>query len=300
MLVLLAGCRHPAQQAANVGPSSTGIPGLVSESVNLKDINKADVQLAMAQTWENQGKTLQALEAYKTIGEQTRSAEALHRAAILSDQLNDSKQAEKFFQRALKRDPENPVLLSDAGYHLYLTDEYELSEKLLRQSLAIQPDYDKAHANLGMLLARTGRADEAMYEFQRSGCSPSDALTNLAVACIHEGNMVSARRHLEAALSAGPEHTAAAQLMASLAKVEPPMASLAKVTPSKALLAKVELPMDSAASQTPPVAHLAEYATPVVQEAVQPDEFQPIVPAGFERPDEEPSRDYDGIGDASR
>ena len=52
----------------------------------------------------------------------------------------------------------------------------------LRQAIVLQPDHARAHNNLGLVLAHTGRLDLSLVEFRQGGCTEADAQINLAYA----------------------------------------------------------------------------------------------------------------------
>jgi Tfp pilus assembly protein PilF len=81
----------------------------------------------------------------------------------------------------------------------------------LRQAIALAPNHRRAHNNLALLLAHTGRDDQALAEFLRSGCRPAEAHVHLAYVLTLKRCLPQARRHYERALAADPSSAAARQ-----------------------------------------------------------------------------------------
>jgi tetratricopeptide (TPR) repeat protein len=86
------------------------------------------------------------------------------------------------------------------------------AEGAYRQALLDYPDFMQAHANLGSLLARSGRLNEAASEEQAALLlKPDDATahTILASVLLQAGQFAAAEEHYRAALASEPELTAA-------------------------------------------------------------------------------------------
>jgi tetratricopeptide (TPR) repeat protein len=101
--------------------------------------------------------------------------DALHRLAVLHDGKGEFETSEEFYRAALSQDPNNAELLCDWGYRCYLHRDFQQAEACLRKALSLKNGFARAHNNLGLLLGRTGRCDEALDEFARAGCSEPGA-----------------------------------------------------------------------------------------------------------------------------
>ncbi len=164
-----------------------------------------DVQLAFAQTLEQQGDHERAAAAYKKIMQQhPKCGEAVHRLAIIQDQANRFDESRPLFQKALKLQPGTPEIFCDLGYSQYLQRLWIQAEMNLRQAIAIQPEFKRAHNHLGLLLAQTDRRDEALAEFKRAGNTMVQAHMNCAVALLVNDRLAEARQEYEIALESGP------------------------------------------------------------------------------------------------
>ncbi len=185
-----------------------------------------DVRMSMARSFERQGQTDQAIKIYRDIVDKDKSrVDACHRLAVLHDKKGDCKISEAFYRAALKKDPENPEIHCDLGYSFYLQRRWQEAEASLRQALALRPDLTRAHINLGLLLARTGRTDESLVEFARAGCPEADARANMAFALMLEERWWEAQQQYELALAVDSQSKAAQDGLRTLHSLNPRLAS---------------------------------------------------------------------------
>jgi hypothetical protein len=66
----------------------------------------------------------------------------------------------------------------------------------------------RAHNNLGLVLARSGKSEEALHEFSRAGCRESDARVNLAYCLMAQRDFSAAQKQLQLAMVADPRSEA--------------------------------------------------------------------------------------------
>ncbi len=171
----------------------------------VKPEQKADVQMAVARSLENQGQTDQAIKVYlEVLKKDNRRVDACHRLALLYDKKGEGEAARTYYQTALKKDPKNPDLVCDFGYSCYLRKQWADAESGFRRAIALAPSHARAHNNLGLLLARTNHPGEALEEFAKAGCTEAAARSNLAFAFSLEGRLPEAEQQFELALAADP------------------------------------------------------------------------------------------------
>ena len=77
----------------------------------------------------------------------------------------------------------------------------------------------RAHNNLGLLLAKDGKVDEAFAEFSAAGLRPDEAHQNVAFVMSTERRWDEARRQYELAIAANPASTTARDRLAELGKI---------------------------------------------------------------------------------
>jgi Tfp pilus assembly protein PilF len=218
----LAGCQMVDKTVNKLGlrkPPRRPPPAELSElpSGEISAKQKADVQMAVAQSLERQGAVDQAINVYREVVRNDSSrVDALHRLAVLHDGKGEFETSEEFYRAALSQDPNNAELLCDWGYRCYLHRDFQQAEACLRKALSLKNGFARAHNNLGLLLGRTGRCDEALDEFARAGCSEPDARSNLALALSLEGRPEAAREQFELALQGGSTSNAAREGLRAL------------------------------------------------------------------------------------
>jgi Flp pilus assembly protein TadD len=96
-------------------------------------------------------------------------AKAHHRLGVLADKLSRFEQAEQHYLTALAGDSRNAALLSDLGYSYFMQGRHADAERYLLESRKVNPQYDTAIANLGLLYGSTGRKQEALALFRQIG-----------------------------------------------------------------------------------------------------------------------------------
>lgn len=224
LLVLLCGCQTFSGMVAkitNKNPNQvayTPPPMMQDEPAKpLTAEQKADVQMAIARSLESQGDREPAIKAYlEVIKKDSRRADAYHRLAVLHDAKGDSESASKFYQIALKKDPKNAELRCDFGYSCYLRRNWSEAEPQLRRAIALNADCARAHTNLGLLLGRTGRKQEAIVEFRKAGCDEAAARSNLGFALTLEEQWTAAQEQFEMALAIDPNSKMAQDGLAAI------------------------------------------------------------------------------------
>lgn len=194
----LSSSRHPKHASAQLLES--GRTARVSKQ------QAADVQIAMARTLEESERLAEAEIGFRdALKHDPKRADAHHRLAVLCDRKADFKESAEHYAAALRLDPKNPDILCDRGYSLYLQRRWADAEMNLRDALALAPRHLRSHNNLGLVLGRQGKRDEALVEFKRAGCDPSDAQTNLGLVLALEGNFSDATQAYSAALTSKPK-----------------------------------------------------------------------------------------------
>ncbi len=160
------------------------------------------LSIAVARTFERQGKTDQAIKAYEqTIDGGLKDATAFHRLAVLYDKKGEYAKARKMYDEALVLAPHHPEILADLGYSFYLQRRYAEAEETLKAALEYDADLPRARNNLAMVLASSGHLDDSFAEFRRAGADITDAHVNLAYVRMWSGDLQSAQEEFEMALA---------------------------------------------------------------------------------------------------
>lgn len=160
----------------------------------------ADVQVAIGRSAEARGDVEAATQAYReALKKDDSRADAYHRLALIYDRQGESETAQALYRDALARDAQSAEIHCDYAYNQYLRRQWDEAETGYRTALQLNPEFDRAHNNYAMLLARTGRASEALVHFQAAGLSESQARSNLAFALMMEQQFAQAQNELQAA-----------------------------------------------------------------------------------------------------
>jgi len=180
-------------------------PQAVAEPA-LTKTQRVQQRFALAKSLEQISQWPQAEKAYQELlQEDPRHVGAHHRLAIVLDRQGHGDQADEHYQFALLDQPRNADLLCDYGYSLYLRKQFGPAEQQLRKACELQPSLARAQNTLGLVLARTNRADEAFAAFTRAGNSTSDARANVAYALMLDNHWHDAETQLRTALSQDPQ-----------------------------------------------------------------------------------------------
>jgi Tfp pilus assembly protein PilF len=208
VLVLLGGC----QQLNQAKPLLSHAPIAAEKSSPLRPAQVADIQIGMGRSLEARGETSQAMAAYsEALAKDPSRADAYVRLAVLADGLGKFTDAGQWYHKALKLQPDNPNTLCNLGYSFYLQRQWEEAETNLRRAISLAPDHQRAHNNLGLVLAHTDRADEALVEFRKAGCNRAGAEVNLAFVLALEGTWSEAQNHYQLALKEDPSSVPASK-----------------------------------------------------------------------------------------
>jgi Flp pilus assembly protein TadD len=142
-------------------------------------------------------------------------AEANNLLGLAYDRRGSHRQAAEAYARALTVAPQDPVLLANLGYSLYLANDFDGALKRLRQAAKLAPQLNVVHNHLGIVQARLGKYDDAFRSFARA-TNEYDAHVRIASILDFERRERQAIRHYEAALRLQPGTTALLERLVSL------------------------------------------------------------------------------------
>ena len=112
---------------------------------------------------------------------------------------------------------EDPIAIVQRAYQLQQSGDYAASAEAYRAFLKLQPDEVGAHSNLGVVLTKLGRYDEAILEYEAAEkLLPGDARIdmNLALAYEKSGRLPEATKKLEAIHASAPQEKQISMLLA--------------------------------------------------------------------------------------
>ncbi len=176
-----------------------------SQTVQVNEAQAAEVRMSLARMLESQGKLDRAEQIYESATKANPDDPIPYwRLAIIQSRRGQVDRSVEFFNKALERSPGNPHIFSDVGYTHYLHGNYKTAEANYRQALALKPTDTRTHNNLGMLLARTGRVDEAIDTFTKGGLKGPAIAENVGLALMMEGDLNGAKGAYERAVALAP------------------------------------------------------------------------------------------------
>jgi Flp pilus assembly protein TadD len=155
------------------------------------------------------------LQTAATTGLPEQLAEANNLLGLAYDRLGWHRQAAEAYERALSTSPKDYVALTNLGYSLYLSDDYNGALKRLKQAAKLAPSEPVIFNNLGVVNAKLGRYGDAYKNFAR-GSGEYDAHLKLASILEDQRRDKEAVKHYEAALRLQPGASAVLERLVAL------------------------------------------------------------------------------------
>jgi tetratricopeptide (TPR) repeat protein len=124
------------------------------------DPGSIDARFAHAAALEEQGKYAEALEEWRGLSSDHKDATVLCRLAIVAEQLGYIEEAEGAFREAIKIDDRESSAYVGLASILITRSEYEDAFHLLREALSLEKNA-YTYTILGVALNRAGREEEA-------------------------------------------------------------------------------------------------------------------------------------------
>ncbi len=173
------------------------------------DANQFGAALGLAQIATLQGDIEAARDALAKAAQISPGhPRVLAQQAGLAQARGDHQAAVKLFLEAAKRDGNDPAIHANLGRSFGVLGQMAFAEQAFRNALLIKPDYTMAQVTLGQLLARDGRPQEALAEFEQVLARlPEHALALAGKGDIQRltGDLVNALDSYRKAYAAAPE-----------------------------------------------------------------------------------------------
>jgi tetratricopeptide (TPR) repeat protein len=125
-------------------------------------------------------------------------AEQLFQAALESEQIGATADAEAAYRRVLDADPRHVAAAINLGRLRHVARALDEAERLYRQALEVEPEHPTARFNLGVVLEDRGATADAIAEYQaavRLDPRVADVHYNLARLYQQVGDQQAALRH---------------------------------------------------------------------------------------------------------
>ncbi|RTR33372.1 tetratricopeptide repeat protein [Shewanella atlantica] len=161
---------------------------------------------------ENLGETFYSLDTDSPI----RIYNAL---AILDDLENEHERARRLYRLALDREPHSALIITNLGYSYYLSGNFTLAERYLKQAIQEDPNFDRSWTNLGLVYVRKGLYARALSTLEHT-MEPADALNDLGFFLMLEGQYEQAINLFQRAIDESPSYFEQAQKNLKRASLE--------------------------------------------------------------------------------
>ncbi len=172
---------------------------------------KVEIQdpVTRARLLENEGRLEEALEVLAALPEGPRSsADACYRMAHIYLQQGKLEQAESWLRQTLNLRFEDARAHTNLGVVLDLRGHHQDAIRAFRRAIQLAPDEPAAYLNLGAIYGELGRHEDAVRCLERClELAPSyDAIFNLALVRLRQGELAPAESLLERALHESGDH----------------------------------------------------------------------------------------------
>jgi tetratricopeptide (TPR) repeat protein len=195
-----------ARHYERIGFPEIAVEHLRLASARLPDSQEAAIELSKAlRGLHLRPEALSCLEDFERRHPRS-SPQILTWIGILQEDQGDLRRAEESYRAAIALQPESDLLHNNLGYNLLRQGRTEDAIAELREALRIAPQSPIARNNLGVALA--SQPDEAVLHWQ-SVSDPATAHNNLAAILIEKGRYPDARKQLDIALGYKNNHAAA-------------------------------------------------------------------------------------------
>jgi Tfp pilus assembly protein PilF len=155
---------------------------LDQQRLNNKDIDSALVEL-------DQISPLLAYNAY----------------AVVNDLDNRHEYAREIFNLLLKRHENESLIFTNLGYSYYLTNNYVLAQSNYKKALDVNPSFEQAKLNLGLIYVRNGQYSKAVQLFKQV-MTYAQAYNDIGYFLMLDGRYKEAEYFLQTAIDYSPSY----------------------------------------------------------------------------------------------
>ncbi len=260
----------------------------------------ADTHFAAGHLLEKQGALMKAIKQYeKALTLDPHHVPSLNRVAMLYAKTGHHAEAEAALRRALKAQPDSPLLHNNLGYECVQQKRWAEAAESFQRAIELKPDFVRAHINLGLTLARLDRFDDALAHF-RVGLPAPDAYYNLGLMLRGKQRYQDAVQAFQTALDHNPAFVAARK---QIDQIAPRLTRTGQVNPPpqwETVTTDEDRPADDAAQTSP--TNVTDAGQPAAADAVvlfEDDAGANASPADWDLDDIEPAGDLAGPGNVA-
>lgn len=184
LVLLPSACNQPQSSAGRLSQGN----GARSDAASTADVRETpppkilpQTHFAAGQLLEAQGQFDQALVQYqRAVLLNHRHVAAYHRMGTLLARMGRHREAIDALTKAADLRPDAYVLYNNLGFEYAILNEWDTAEAHLRRAIDLNPTFERARVNLGMVLCRRGQFEEALEQF-RTVLPESEAQYNLGL-----------------------------------------------------------------------------------------------------------------------
>lgn len=220
-LVTLAGCAKDPKFDGQL----SGVSGHEAQQLNAEHKQfeqggdppiQAQTHFLAGQLAENQGNLSGAIVQYeRAVKLDGKYINALIRLGVLYAELKQYPQAIGAWNRYIKATNDSAEGYGDLGFCQELAGQAGEAEASYKRGIEIDPMNHRCRVNYGLMLARQGRANESLLQFQ-AVLTPADAHYNLGSVYEQQGKKDQARVEYQKAVELDPTLADAQKRLASL------------------------------------------------------------------------------------
>jgi Flp pilus assembly protein TadD len=177
-----------------------------------------ETNMAMARSLEREGNYGKARDAYQEVlAQDPYNAAVHHRLGVIAVKQGLLDEGMASLERARLANPNDPDLLTDIGYTLYLQNRLSEAARVLQDAAKADPGNKRTMNNLALVMGKEGRMQEAQSMFRQVG-NDAQMHANLAFIYAQRGEFEQAERHYSRALDYDSDMQVAARGLLELAQ----------------------------------------------------------------------------------
>jgi len=135
--------------------------------------------------------------------------EAHNGLGVIADLRNEHATAQSHYEVALSYNPESSRILNNLGYSKYLSGDWDAALKFLRLAANLDPAYERAWMNIGLIHARREQYRQALDDFQHV-MDEAHAYNNVGYVALMDRRYEKAEYFLHEAIRLSPKYFPAA------------------------------------------------------------------------------------------
>jgi tetratricopeptide (TPR) repeat protein len=214
--IALSGCaKDPHSRPASAGPAGLEAGHTAFETAEDPPL-QPNTYFAAGQLSETQGRYDNAIRQYEqAVKIDPHQLPSLYRLGVVHTQLKQYDAAIDAWKRYIAATDNPAIGYANLGFTQEAAGRIADAEASFKKGISIDPKNQPCHVNYGLLLARQGRAAEALEQFT-AVLTPAQAHYNLGSVYEQQSKIPQARQEYETALKLDPTFTAASQRLEKL------------------------------------------------------------------------------------